>query len=186
MFWIWFYNSILYACCLLNGGANCQFSSWFENRFCGFRPVSPLAPQCSPFSPSPARSYSQTCCLAQLVTSQFYSLWSRKWALDRSVECHGSSPAVCSSSCPRGTRCLGPALLCCPGPSRQLGDRRISRTPPERVPYWGLGGRFRWNCRDDCRRTRNAPPPLCELPGEWPCPWCWDRGPAKRKRQRPR
>jgi hypothetical protein len=27
---------------------------------------------------------------------------------------------------------------------------------------------------------------LCELPGEWPCPWCWDRGPAKRKRQRPR
>ncbi len=90
------------------------------------------------------------------------------------------------SSSPRRTRCLGPALLCCPGPSRQLWDRPISRTPPERVPYWGLGGRFRWNCRDDCRRTRNALPPLCKLPGEWPCPWCWDRGPRTRKRQRPR
>ncbi len=42
MFWIRFYNSILYPCRLLPGGAaNCQFSSWFESRFCGFRPVSP-------------------------------------------------------------------------------------------------------------------------------------------------
>ncbi len=64
---------------------------------------------------------------------------------------------------------------------------RLSRMLPRTLPYWGLGGhQSHWNCRDGCKRIRSVRLPLCELPREWPCPWCRDRVLGKQQPQKPR